>query len=237
VSALTPIEPRIGQLDWEAIAHDLDEFGYAVTDPVLTRPECDDLVARYGDDTAFRSVVDMRRHGFGSGQYKYFARPLPPVVDALRAALYPPLARIANRWAERLGTSPFPDALDAFLARCHAAGQTKPTPLLLRYRAGDYNALHQDVYGELGFPLQVLSVLTPADAYEGGEVLLVMQRPRAQSVGEVISPAPGALVVFPNQVRPVRGTRGDYRVNVRHGVSRLRAGERYTLGIIFHDAA
>jgi hypothetical protein len=179
----------------------------------------------------------MRRHGFGSGQYKYFARPLPPVVDALRAALYPPLARIANRWAERLGTSPFPDALDAFLARCHAAGQTKPTPLLLRYRAGDYNALHQDVYGELGFPLQVLSVLTPADAYEGGEVLLVMQRPRAQSVGEVISPAPGALVVFPNQVRPVRGTRGDYRVNVRHGVSRLRAGERYTLGIIFHDAA
>jgi hypothetical protein len=208
-----------------------------VTSTVIAPDECDALVTRYADDTAFRSVVNMQRHGFGSGQYKYFARPLPPAVDELRTTLYPPLARIANRWAERLGTRSFPTTLGEFLAECHAAGQTRPTPLMLHYRAGDYNALHQDVYGDLGFPLQVLSVLTPVTQYEGGEVLLVTQRPRAQSVGEAITPAQGELVVFPNRLRPVRGIRGDYRVNVRHGVSRLRAGERHTLGVIFHDAA
>jgi hypothetical protein len=228
---------RIDDLEWAALARDLDAQGYALTDPVLTADECKQLVARYDDDSQFRSVIDMRRHNFGSGEYKYFAYPLPAPVDELRHALYAPLHHVANEWAARLrrGTA-FPPTLDEFVDRCHRAGQTRPTPLLLHYRAGDYNALHQDVYGELGFPFQVLSVLSPADAYEGGEVLLVTQRPRAQSVGEVITPQQGQLLVFPNQYRPVPGTRGDYRVQVRHGVSRLRSGERFTLGIIFHDA-
>ncbi len=234
---MTSLAGRVGALDWPALARDLDSHGYALTDAVLTPDECKELAASYDDDAQFRSVVDMQRHNFGSGEYKYFAYPLPAAVDELRHALYARLHRVANDWATRLrsGTE-FPATLDEYLDRCHRAGQTRPTPLLLHYRAGDYNALHQDVYGALGFPLQVLSVLTPADAYEGGEVLLVTQRPRAQSVGEVIAPPQGALLVFPNRYRPVRGTRGDYRVQVRHGVSRLRAGERCTLGIIFHDA-
>jgi hypothetical protein len=230
------VRARVEALDWDTIAGDLDTLGYAVTGEVLTRDERDALIERYDDDTAFRSRIDMRRHGFGSGEYKYFASPLPPVVQALRESLYPPLARVANAWATRLGTRAFPGTLDEFLDECHAAGQTRPTPLLLRYREGDHNALHQDVYGQIGFPLQVLSVLTPADEFDGGAVLLVTQRPRAQSVGEAIEPPPGALVVFPNRIRPVAGSRGDYRVQVRHGVSRLRRGSRHTLGVIFHDA-
>lgn len=230
------ISSRIDALDWDAIAHDLDTHGYALTPPVLYAGECDGVVAMYDDDTRFRSRIDMRSHGFGSGEYKYFAAPLPAPVDELRVSLYPPLARIANAWATRLRTREYPPALDEFLAECHAAGQTKPTPLLLRYRAGDHNALHQDVYGDIGFPLQVLSVLTPRDRYRGGEVLLVTQRPRQQSIGEAVDPPQGALLVFPNRVRPVRGSRGDHRVQVRHGVSRLLDGERHTLGIIFHDA-
>jgi hypothetical protein len=235
---VTSLTGRIGELDWATLARDLDSNGYARTGTVLTTDECKQLASRYDDDAQFRSVIDMQRHNFGSGEYKYFDNPLPAPVDELRHALYEPLADVANEWATRLrADSHFPATLDEFLAVCHRAGQTRPTPLLLHYRAGDYNALHQDVYGELGFPFQVLSVLTPADAYDGGEVLLVTQRPRAQSVGEAITPQQGELLVFPNRYRPVRGTRGDYRVQVRHGVSRLRRGERLTLGIIFHDAA
>jgi hypothetical protein len=234
---LTAVETRVGRLDWDAIARDLDTDGFAKTEPVLTARDCDRLVRLYDDPDAFRSVIDMQRHSFGSGEYKYFAYPLPELVEGLRVALYPLLAHIANAWAQRLGTRTFPASWDEFIAECHAAGQTRPTPLLLQYHAGDYNALHQDVYGTIGFPLQVSSVLTPASEYEGGEVLLVTQRPRAQSVGDAITMEQGQLLVFPNQIRPVHGTRGDYRVNVRHGVSRLRAGQRHTLGIIFHDAA
>jgi hypothetical protein len=233
---VTSISQRVDAIDWDGAAGDLEQNGYAHTHDVLTPDECETLTARYEDARAFRNVVDMQRHNFGSGEYKYFAAPLPEIVEALRQALYPRLVPVANRWAERLGTASFPESLDEFLAQCHAAGQTKPTPLLLHYREGDYNALHQDVYGDLGFPLQVLSVLSPADAYEGGEVLLMTGRPRAQSVGDAITPRQGQLLVFPNRLRPVRGSRGDYRVNVRHGVSKLRGGERYTLGIIFHDA-
>jgi hypothetical protein len=233
---VTTITERIDAIDWDAAARNLDTNGYALTDIVLTPAECNDIAARYDDESAFRSVVDMQRHNFGSGEYKYFAAPLPEPVDELRHALYPPLRRVANGWVKRLDTAGFPSTLDEFLAVCHDAGQTKPTPLLLHYREGDYNALHQDLYGQVGFPLQVLSVLSPSNAYSGGEVLLVSQRPRTQSVGEVITPRQGELLVFPNHIRPVHGTRGDYRVNVRHGVSRLRAGERLTIGIIFHDA-
>jgi hypothetical protein len=235
---VTSLAQRIDDLDWTALTRDVDAQGYALTHTVLTTDECKQLAARYDDDAQFRSVIDMQRHNFGSGEYKYFANPLPAPVDELRHALYEPLRGVADEWAARLCTdAEFPPTLDEYLDQCHRAGQTRPTPLLLHYRAGDYNALHQDVYGELGFPLQVLSVLSPADAYEGGEVLLVTQRPRAQSVGDVITPQQGQLLVFPNRYRPVPGTRGDYRVQVRHGVSRLRRGERFTLGIIFHDAA
>ena len=234
---MTGLARRVDELDWTALARDLDAQGYALTEAVLTPDECKRLASGYDDDAQFRSVVDMQRHNFGSGEYKYFAYPLPQEVVELRTALYAPLRDVANEWASRLRTGvTFPPTLDDYLEVCHRAGQARPTPLLLHYRAGDYNALHQDVYGELGFPLQVLSVLSSADAYEGGEVLLVTQRPRAQSVGEAITPQRGQLLVFPNQYRPVPGTRGDYRVQVRHGVSRLRAGERFTLGIIFHDA-
>jgi uncharacterized protein len=236
VTAASSLSTRIAALDWDAIGRDMDAFGHAITAPLLTGDECEQIVAMYDDAARWRSVIDMQRHGFGSGEYKYFAAPLPAPIAEMRTTCYPPLARIANGWAQRLRTDSFPETLDEFLARCHAAGQDKPTPLVLHYRAGDYNALHQDVYGEIGFPLQVLSVLSPTTAYDGGEVLLVTQRPRQQSVGDVIGPPRGALVVFPNRYRPVAGRHGDHRVTVRHGVSRLRAGDRYSLGIIFHDA-
>jgi hypothetical protein len=236
VTAAPSLGARIAALDWNAIARDTDTLGHAITPSVLTRDECADIVAMYDDEARWRSVIDMQRHGFGSGEYKYFGAPLPATIAEMRSALYPPLSQIANEWAERLRLDAYPATLDEFLARCHAAGQKKPTPLVLHYRAGDYNALHQDVYGEIGFPLQVLSVLSAPSAYDGGEFLLVTQRPRQQSVGDAIAPPQGSLVVFPNQYRPVAGQRGDHRVTVRHGVSRLRSGERYTLGIIFHDA-
>jgi hypothetical protein len=236
VTPASGLSARIAALDWTAIARDLDTFGHVVTAPLLTGAECDEVISLYDDAGRWRSVIDMQRHGFGSGEYKYFAAPLPNAIAEIRTALYSPLARIANDWAQRLGGDSFPETLDEFLARCYEAGQDKPTPLVLHYQAGDYNALHQDVYGEIGFPLQVLSVLSPPSAYDGGEVLLVTQRPRQQSIGDVIAPARGAFVVFPNQYRPVAGRRGDHRVAVRHGVSRLRTGERYTLGLIFHDA-
>lgn len=229
---------RATQLDWDRIAGDLDSYGCAATGPLLSAAECKTLVASYADDALFRSRVVMARHGFGKGEYKYFTYPLPGLVAELRAAFYPPLAQIANRWNEMLGIDQrFPDRLDAFLARCRKAGQSKPTPLLLSYREGDYNCLHQDLYGEHVFPLQLAILLSePERDFTGGEFLLTEQRPRMQSRGEVVPLTRGAGVIFPVHHRPVQGTRGVYRVNMRHGVSRLRSGTRQTLGIIFHDA-
>ena len=222
----------------EQLAGALNRFGYA-TLPLLTPATCRALAALYDDDTQFRSRVVMQRHGFGRGEYKYLAYPLPEPVARLRASLYPPLAVVANAWRSALGEAArLPPTLDAFLADCHAAGQSRPTPLLLRYTAGDYNCLHQDLYGELVFPLQLTVLLSePGTDFTGGEFLLVEQRPRAQSRAEVVPLAQGEAVIFPVHHRPVQGTRGCYRVTMRHGVSRVRSGLRQTLGIIFHDAA
>jgi uncharacterized protein len=230
---------RRARRDWEATAAALDAEGWARLPGLLTVRQCAALRALFDRDALFRSTIDMRRHGYGSGCYRYFARPLPALVERLRHQLYGPLANVARAWARRLGGDPadYPATLAAFLARCHAAGQQRPTPLLLRYRAGDWNALHQDRYGAVAFPLQVLIVLSERDRdYEGGEVVLVEQRPRAQSRAMVLTVAQGEGIVFTNRERPVRGTRGDHRVAMRHGVSALTKGERTTLGIIFHDA-
>lgn len=237
-AATVSIAHRLAALDWGAIARDLSARGYAETPAVLTPDECAELAALYDDDTRFRSRIDMGRHRFGEGEYKYFARPLPPLVAALREHAYPRLAEIANAWNDALGVAArFPDTLDAFLTQCAEHGQTKPTPLLLRYEAGGYNCLHQDLYGDVAFPMQLLTFLDrPGVDYDGGEFLLVEQRPRAQSAAEVVRGAQGALVFFTTRVRPVEGRRGTYRVNVRHGVSRVRWGTRRTLGVIFHDA-
>jgi uncharacterized protein len=237
-SAPLPLAARIAELDWAALAADLDAHGCAVTGPLLSTDECAALVAGYSADEQFRSRIVMARHGFGRGEYKYFAYPLPEPVAALRAALYPPLAAIANQWNAALGTDVrYPGEHDAFLERCHAAGQTRPTPLLLQYGAGDYNCLHQDIYGEHVFPLQVAILLSrPGLDFAGGEFVLTEQRPRMQSRAEVVPLSQGEGVIFPVHHRPVRGTRGVYRVTMRHGVSRLRSGHRHTLGIIFHDA-
>jgi hypothetical protein len=234
----TPLLARLASLDWARVAADLDAYGCAVVGPLLDANDCAALAARYDDDARFRSRVVMARHGFGRGEYRYFAYPLPDAVAALRTALYPQLARIANRWNEQMGVAPrYPDDHAAWLARCHAAGQTKPTPLLLRYGAGDYNCLHQDLYGEHVFPLQATVLLSrPGDDFSGGEFLLTEQRPRMQSRAEVVPLRQGEAVIFPVHHRPVAGTRGTYRVNMRHGVSRLRGGRRHTLGVIFHDA-
>jgi uncharacterized protein len=205
---------------------------------LLSENECAALAASYADDTLFRSRIVMARHGFGRGEYKYFADPLPELVAGLRAALYPPLAAIANRWNAALGLDArYPAEHGEFLARCHAAGQTKPTPLLLQYGEGDYNCLHQDLYGEHVFPLQVAFLLSePGRDFTGGEFVLTEQRPRMQSRAEVVPLGRGDGVVFPVHHRPVEGSRGAYRVNLRHGVSRIRSGRRHTLGVIFHDA-
>jgi hypothetical protein len=235
----TPLAERLAALDWERIAVDLDTHGCATVSALLTPLECAVLAETYSSDTGFRSRVVMSRHGFGRGEYKYFAYPLPDTVATLRTALYPPLARIANRWNETLGIDVrYPDAHEAFLARCHDAGQTRPTPLLLRYGVGDYNCLHQDLYGEHAFPLQVAFLLSaPGQDFTGGEFVLTEQRPRMQSRAEVVPLGQGDGVIFPVHHRPVKGTRGYYRVNLRHGVSRLRSGLRHTLGVIFHDAS
>jgi len=213
--------------------------GYAVIPGLLDANECRALAALYDDREAFRSRVVMARHGFGQGEYKYLAYQLPPVVEGLRQSLYPLVAPIANAWQRQLGLAAvFPDTLDAYLARCHAAGQQRPTPLILKYGPGDYNCLHQDLYGELVFPIQATVLLSRAgDDFTGGEFLLVEQRPRRQSKGEVVVLNQGDAVLFPVNHRPVAGTRGFYRVTMRHGVSRVLSGERFTLGIIFHDAA
>jgi hypothetical protein len=225
-------------LDWAALEADLDARGFATPGRLLSPEECASVIACWDEPRRFRSRVDMARYRFGEGEYRYFAEPLPPPVAALRRLLYPPLARVANRWMEQLGASDrYPDDLDAFRRHCARRGQTKPTPLLLRYQAGGYNCLHQDLYGAIAFPLQVTVALSrPGADYTGGQFLLVEQRPRAQSRGEAIILERGAAIVFPNRHRPVAGARGTYRATVRHGVSRIRKGERLALGIIFHDA-
>ncbi|MGE5244747.1 MAG: 2OG-Fe(II) oxygenase [Betaproteobacteria bacterium] len=238
---------RVSACDWPSIEGSLDAVGFAPLGSILTPADCDALAALYGDDSRFRSRIDMERFRFGVGEYKYFAAPLPPLIELLRRELYARLAPTANRWAARAGHAAsagrpggggpaFPATLDDFLARCHAAGQRRPTPLLLSYAAGGYNCLHQDIYGELAFPLQVVFVLSPSEAYRGGELLLVEQRPRAQSRGHVVAIAQGAGVAFATRERPVEGTRGAYRVVMRHGVGTIAAGRRMSLGIIFHDA-
>ena len=222
----------------ERLADEVTAQGYALRQ-LLTPKTCAAIVAMYDTDAHFRSRVVMARHGFGRGEYKYFAYPLPDVVVRLRATLYPPLANLANNWAQALGQDQrFPDTLGQYTALCHAAGQTRPTPLLLRYGAEDYNCLHQDLYGPMAFPFQVAILLNdPAHDFTGGEFLLVEQRPRMQSRAEVVALGQGEGVIFPVHHRPVQGTRGTYRTMMRHGVSRLRSGQRHTLGIIFHDAA
>ena len=237
-SVVEPAASRVTALDWNAIATDLDAHGCAMLAGLLTSDECVELARRYADDGQFRSRVVMSRHGFGRGEYKYFAYPLPEPVASLRTALYPPLAAVANRWHEAMGIeNRYPAEHAAFLERCREAGQARPTPLLLQYGVGDYNCLHQDLYGDLAFPLQVAILLAePGVAFTGGEFVLTEQRPRMQSRVEVVPPSRGDGVIFPVHHRPVRGTRGVYRVNLRHGVSRVRSGHRATLGIIFHDA-
>jgi uncharacterized protein len=238
--AVTPGHPveRVTALDWAVIAGELESHGCATTPVLLSAQECSALAGTYSADKPFRSKVVMARHGFGRGEYKYFAYPLPETIAALREALYPPLADIANRWNEAMGIAVrYPKEHAAFLARCHEAGQTRPTPLLLQYGEGDYNCLHQDLYGEHVFPVQLTVLLSrPGEDFTGGEFVLTEQRPRMQSRAEVVPLEQGQAVIFPVHHRPVRGTRGTYRVNMRHGVSRLRSGKRHTLGIIFHDA-
>ncbi|UGQ45753.1 2OG-Fe(II) oxygenase [Massilia endophytica] len=228
-----------GAFDWDRIAEELDAFGCAVLRGVLTPKQCAALAEGYADADLYRSRVVMERHGFGRGEYQYFRYPLPPLIARLRERMYPPLAEIANRWYEAMQVDVrFPATHEEFLERCHAAGQTRPTPLLLQYKAGDYNCLHQDLYGDHVFPLQAAFLLSqPGADFEGGEFVLTEQRPRMQSRAEVVPLEQGDCVIFPVFHRPVNGTRGVYRVNMRHGVSRLRSGQRHTLGIIFHDAA
>lgn len=230
---------RLRDVDWIRAGEDLDAHGATIIEQLLAPEDCRGLVDLYAREAGFRSKVVMARHGFGRGEYKYFDYPLPRIVADVREALYPPLARIANRWNEVLDVDTrYPQTLDGFLDRCHAAGQCKPTPLLLRYDAGDYNCLHQDLYGEHVFPLQLTVLLSHRGRdFRGGEFVLTEQRPRMQSRVEVVPLQQGDAVVFPVHHRPMRGTRGVYRVNLRHGVSRVTRGRRHTLGIIFHDAA
>jgi uncharacterized protein len=235
---MADIAARMSDLDWTGLERALWEWGYARTPPVLTPAECAELVEMYADETRFRSRIDMARYRFGIGDYKYFDAPLPPLVQELRTHAYPPLAAIANQFEAALDTATLhPTDLAALQAVCRRRGQSKPTPLLLHYEAGGYNCLHQDVYGDVVFPLQLTCFLSrPGVDYEGGEFLLVEQRPRAQSRGEAIAPEQGEILIFPTRHRPVQGARGWYRAAMRHGVSRIRCGTRYTLGVIFHDA-
>jgi hypothetical protein len=225
-------------IDWSRVSSDLDAQGSAVIDNLISPAECNDLAALYQAEERFRSRVVMERHGFGRGEYKYFSYPLPDVIARLRTAIYPHLAPIANRWNEALHIDTrFPEEHTQLIERCHAAGQRRPTPLLLQYRAGDYNCLHQDLYGEHVFPLQLTILLSePGRDFTGGEFVMTEQRPRMQSRPEVVPLRQGHAVVFAVHHRPVRGKRGVYRVNLRHGVSRVHSGQRHTAGIIFHDA-
>lgn len=231
---------RVAACDWDAVLGDLDERGWAITpSPLLAEGECAQLREAFGQDQLFRSTIDMARYRFGQGTYRYYGYPLPVVVAGVRETAYPPLAQLANAWAERLGqVAPYPAVLEEFLLRCHASGQAKPTPLILRYEPGGWNALHQDLYGEMAFPFQLTVALTePGSDFTGGENLLVEQRPRAQSRGTALQIPLGQALVLPTSHRPIAGTRGHYRTTIRHGVSTVTAGVRLTLGIIFHDAA
>ena len=238
-NAPTAFSERIESFDWDGVGRDLDAAGNAVLERVLLPEECREVASLYERDDLFRSRIVMARHGFGRGEYQYFRYPLPDLVAGLRTTLYPQLAPIADRWNRALRVEvSYPAEHADFVARCHGAGQRKPTPLLLRYQAGDYNCLHQDVYGEHVFPLQVAVLLSePGRDFTGGEFVMTEQRPRMQSRAEVVPLRQGDAVVFTVRERPVQGTRGTYRVNLRHGVSRIRSGLRHTVGIIFHDAA
>ncbi|MFG1495628.1 2OG-Fe(II) oxygenase [Saccharospirillum sp. HFRX-1] len=229
---------RLTNYDWPALETELDRYGNARLPELLQPDECQALIDSYADRQRFRSQVIMQRHGFGQGEYQYFDEPLPELIGTLRAQLYQRLVPLANRWSQRLGFEHrYPKAHADFIAHCHAAGQTKPTPLLLRYGKDDYNCLHQDLYGPLAFPLQLTVMLSqPGEDFSGGEFTLVEQRPHRQSRPDVVSLQHGDAVIFAGQYRPVAGTRGDYRVTLRHGVSRVHGGERFTLGLIFHDA-
>jgi hypothetical protein len=232
------ITQRVESFNWDTITIELDACGAAVLGPLLSLDQCNTLVNGYDNGDLYRSRVIMARHGFGRGEYKYLAYPLPSVIAELRESLYPYLAEIANRWNEAMGIDVrYPADHEAFKVRCHKAGQTKPTPLILKYGAGDYNCLHQDVYGEHVFPLQIAFLLSkPNQEFTGGEFTLTEQRPRMQSRVEVVPLGQGMGVIFPVQYRPVKGARGIYRVNMRHGVSHIRSGQRFTMGVIFHDA-
>jgi len=241
MTALAPaksVADRIAALDWDRVGPDLDAHGSAVLERLLPPDECRELAALYPLERPFRSRIVMARHGFGRGEYQYFRYPLPETIAAIRTAAYPRLAPVANRWNEVMGIEVrYPARHADFLARCHQAGQDKPTPLLLQYETDDYNCLHQDVYGEHVFPLQLAILLSePGPDFTGGEFVMTEQRPRMQSRAEVVPLRQGDGVVFTVRQRPVRGGRGVYRVNLRHGVSRIRSGRRHTLGIIFHDA-
>ncbi|MGH8158138.1 MAG: 2OG-Fe(II) oxygenase [Rhodanobacter sp.] len=237
-AATDDTDARLQAFEWTRIADELDAQGCVMLEALLSPQECWTLADLYADESPFRSRVVMERHGFGCGEYKYFSYPLPALVASLRSAIYPRLAPIANRWNAAMGIAVrYPATHAEFIERCHAAGQLRPTPLLLQYGAGDYNCLHQDLYGEHVFPLQLAILLSePEHDFSGGEFVLTEQRPRMQSRAEVVPLRQGDAVVFAVHQRPVQGTRGSYRVNLRHGVSRVRAGHRHTLGIIFHDA-
>lgn len=232
------IPARLAALDWSALLAELDARGAALTPAILTAEECAALTALFDRDALFRSTVDMARHGYGEGRYRYFADPLPPLVAGLREAAYHHLAPLARDWAPKVGIGhPIPDTLPEFRQVCAAAGQTRPTPLLLRYGAGGWNALHQDIYGGVVFPIQMAILLSrPGEDFTGGEFLLTEQRPRMQSRGEAFAPTQGQVILFATRHRPARGSRGTYRTNLRHGVATVRSGTRDMLGIIFHDA-
>jgi uncharacterized protein len=235
---MSDVRERVDELDWTELDAQLDDVGHAVTPVLLGEQECRELADLF-DGGRFRSTIDMARHRFGDGRYRYFDHPLPEMIAALRGAFYPHLASVANRWSERLrGDTPtFPLEHEELLERCHQAGQTRPTPLILRYGPGDWNALHQDLYGDVFFPFQILTVLSCRGVdYEGGEFVLMEQRPRAQSRAHVLTPPQGAFVIFPTRERPQRGARGYHRVGLRHGVSTVTRGQRTALGVIFHDA-
>jgi hypothetical protein len=237
-SAVLSAEQRVERYDWKTLGSELNAHGAAVMEKLLSPEECAEIAALYSDEERFRSHIVMVRHGFGKGEYRYFKYPLPEALQDLRTELYARLANIANAWSEQMRMeSRFPPAHASFLKLCHDAGQTRPTPLLLQYVAGDFNALHQDLYGDLAFPIQVAILLSePGRDFTGGEFVLTEQRPRMQSRVEVVPLRQGDAVAFAVHNRPVRGAKGTYRVNLRHGVSRLRSGKRHTVGIIFHDA-
>ncbi|PTX61305.1 hypothetical protein C8P63_107100 [Melghirimyces profundicolus] len=233
-----PITERVASLDWKLLQQSLDEHGYALIPSLLDKDQCREIINMYDQESFFRSTIDMTRYRFGRGEYKYFQSPLPPLLQQLRTSFYPELAKTANRWLQRLGDDAiYPSDLQEFLNQCHQQGQVRPTPLILKYEAGGYNCLHQDLYGDIFFPFQVVFALNQRGVdYTGGEFMLVEQRPRAQSRGHVITLEQGSGLIFPTHHRPVSGKRGYYKTRLRHGVSTVTSGTRYSLGIIFHDA-